>query len=219
MPIIRNIVAPNGAPVTYHKVASLELAAPFDVARLTIQSWTDSASHLSGANPVWTWYVPVPYASLGVDLVGALQTFVIGNCQEFIGGTLVAEVSGGDISAVRARKNAEINAARWLANNTTFTFAGKQIAVDPLSRSDIDGTAMEILNQGSMPAGWPGAWKAVDNTYVSIPDLTAWRSFYSAMYQQGLANFVHSQALKSYMDNPARTIEEVEAIHWGMSLT
>lgn len=219
MPIIRNIVAPNGAPVTYHKVASLELAAPFDTARITVQSWTDSAAHMSGVNPVWTWYAAIPYASLGADLLGAVEGYTIGNNQDFIGGTLVAAVSGVSLESARARKNAEINAARWLANNTTFTYAGKQIAVDPLSRSDIDGTAMEILNNGALPAGWPGAWKAADNTYVVIADLNAWKDFYHSMYQQGLDNFVHSQALKAYMSDPARTIEEVEAIHWGMSLT
>ena len=218
MPIIRSIVAPNGAPVTYHKLASLELSAPFDVVRVTIQSWADSGSYLTGANPVWTWYCPVPYASLGANVLSAIEGYTIGNCSDFIGGTLVAETPGTDIAAVRARKRAEINAGRWLANNTTFTFAGKQIAVDPLSRSDVDGAALEILNQSALPTGWPGTWKATDNTYVSVPDLATWKALYHAMYQQGLDNFVYSQSLKEYVDDPARTAEEVDAVYWGMEL-
>lgn len=218
MPIIRNVQAPNGAPVTYHMLSSIEASAPFDVVRVTIQSWTDSSSYLSGANPVWTWYQPMPYASMGLDLIAAAETYTIGNCAEFIGGTIVAATAGNDIEALRVRKRAEINAARWLANNTTFTYAGKQIAVDPLSRSDVNGTATEILNQGALPEGWPGAWKAVDNTYVAIPDLATWKDFHHALYLQGLANFVHSQTLKAYLDDPLRTIEEIEAVHWGMSL-
>lgn len=116
-----------------------------------------------------------------------------------------------DVEELKARKNAAINAARLKANQSHFTFAGKQIAVDPLSRSDIDAAHGAILMLGAMPGGWPGGWKAMDNTIVPIADLATWGQFYGAMVAQGTANFAHAQALKAQLA-AATTAEEVAAV-------
>ena len=112
---------------------------------------------------------------------------------------------------LKAAKNAAINAARLKANQSHFTFAGKQIAVDPLSRSDIDAAHGAILMLGAMPGGWPGGWKAMDNTIVPIADLATWGQFYGAMVAQGTANFARAQALKAQLA-AATTPEEVDAV-------
>ena len=117
------------------------------------------------------------------------------------------------LQALKSAKNAEINAARLAANQSTFTHAGKQIACDLLSRSDIDGTNGEILNRGAMPDGWPGGWKAVDNSYLTIADVLAWKDFYSSMFATGNANFAHAQTLKATLE-AATTAEQVAAITW-----
>lgn len=110
-------------------------------------------------------------------------------------------------------KNAYVNAARLEANNTTFSFSGKLIAVDALSRGDIDAVHGIVVLTNEMPNGWVGGWKTVDNSYVSIPDVAAWTLFYKAMVGQGSINFAHSQALKAQLA-AATTIKEVEAIVW-----
>lgn len=115
------------------------------------------------------------------------------------------------LADLKAAKNAAINAARLKANQSHFTFAGKQIAVDPLSRSDIDAAHGAILMLGAMPGGWPGGWKAMDNTIVPIADLATWGQFYGAMVAQGTANFAHAQALKAQLAS-ATTPEEVAAV-------
>lgn len=112
---------------------------------------------------------------------------------------------------VKSAKNAAINAARLKANQSHFTFAGKQIAADQLSRSDIDAAHGAILMLGAMPVGWPGGWKAMDNEYVLIPDVATWGQFYGAMVAQGTANFAHAQALKAQLA-AATTAEEVAAV-------
>lgn len=117
------------------------------------------------------------------------------------------------LAELKAAKNAEINAARLAANFSTFTHAGKLIACDQLSRSDIDGTNGFVSLYGSMPPGWPGGWKAVDNTYVSIADVAAWKAFYSSMFAAGNANFAKAQALKTQLD-AATTAEQIAAIAW-----
>ena len=106
-----------------------------------------------------------------------------------------------------------VNEQRLAANQSFFIFQDKQIAIDTLSRSDIDGVNGEVSLTGQLPATFPNAWKAMDNTYVNIPDVATWVQFYQAMVQQGTANFIHAQQLKAQIQQ-ATTIEEVEAISW-----
>ena len=117
------------------------------------------------------------------------------------------------IDLAKDTKNTEINTARLTANRSTFIFAGKDIACDELSRSDIDGAHGIILMTGALPPGWPGGWKAVDNTSVPIPDVATWGAFYAAMVSQGMSNFAKSQVLKAQLAS-ATTIAEVVAIQW-----
>lgn len=112
-------------------------------------------------------------------------------------------------------KNAEINAARLAANFSTFAHGGKQFACDQLSRSDIDGTNGFVSLYGTLPPGWPGGWKAIDNSYAPIATVTDWKAFYASMFAAGNANFAHAQALKALLA-AASTADEVAAIHWGM---
>ena len=123
----------------------------------------------------------------------------------------VVEPAPPSLDDLKAAKNAAINAARLKANQSHFTFAGKQIAVDPLSRSDIDAAHGAILMLGAMPGGWPGGWKSLDNSIVPIADLATWGQFYGAMVAQGTANFAHAQALKAQLA-AATTAEEVAAV-------
>lgn len=117
------------------------------------------------------------------------------------------------LAQLKAAKNAEINAARLAANFSTFTHAGKAIACDQLSRSDIDGTNGFVALYSTLPPGWPGGWKAVDNTYVAIADVAAWKAFYSSMFAAGNANFAKAQTLKAQLD-AATTAAQVSAIEW-----
>ena len=119
-----------------------------------------------------------------------------------------------DLASLKSAKNAEINAARLAANFSTFTHSGKTFACDQLSRSDIDGTNGFVSLYGTLPPGWPGGWKAVDNTYTPIATVDDWKAFYASMFAAGNANFAHAQALKTALSN-ATTAEQVAAIQWG----
>jgi hypothetical protein len=118
-----------------------------------------------------------------------------------------------DLAALKAAKNEEINAWRAAANLSTFPHADKLIACDSLSRSDLDGVANAIALSGSFPTGFPGGWKATDNTMIPLADLDAFRALYASMTAQGTANFNHAQALKTQLAS-ASTPEEVAAIVW-----
>lgn len=117
------------------------------------------------------------------------------------------------LAELKAAKNAAINAARAAANTGTFTHGGKTFSCAPLSRGDIDGMNGYVALFAALPSVFPGAWKAVDNTYLTIADVPAWKAFYSAMVLQGAANFAHAQDLKAKLQ-AATTAAAVAAIAW-----
>ena len=145
-------------------------------------------------------------------LTEALVDGLLGNAQSW---TIVRRPDAEQrLATARAAKNQEINAARLAANNTYFTHRGMQFACDTLSKDDIVGTNGEITSRGGLPThGWVGAWKAIDNSYLSITTLEEWQDFYSAMFSQGTANFLHAQQLKNLVAN-AETQAQLDAINW-----
>lgn len=117
------------------------------------------------------------------------------------------------LEELKAAKNAEINQSRATANTGTFIHFGRTFSCDQLSRGDIDGVNGEVALTGALPADFPGAWKAVDNSYFMIPDVATWTQFYQSMVAAGTANFLHAQQLKTQLA-AATTAEEVAAIVW-----
>lgn len=118
-----------------------------------------------------------------------------------------------DIAAARAAKNEQINTWRLQANRGTFAHGGKHFACDELSRSDIDGITSFVALAGTLPPGWPGAWKAVDNSYLPIASVAEWAAFVASMVAAGNANFAKAQALKATLASAA-TQAEIDAIVW-----
>jgi len=132
----------------------------------------------------------------------------------------IGQVLDGSIPArpptldeLKAAKNLEINAWRANANLSTFPYAGKRFSCDAVSRSDIDGVANHIGLFGTFPEGFPGAWRAVDNTMFPLPDVDAFRALFAGMAAQGTENFNYSQRLKEQLAL-ADTSEAIAAIQW-----
>lgn len=117
------------------------------------------------------------------------------------------------IAEARREKNAEINSKRLEANRSSFEHQGKLFACDELSRSDIDGVTSFVSLSGSLPPGWPGAWKAIDNSFHPITSVDDWKAFVASMVAAGNANFAKAQALKAQL-SAAVTYDEVKAIKW-----
>lgn len=128
-------------------------------------------------------------------------------------GSLSVDENLAYLTQARLVQNGKINKWRQDANFSFFTYNGKQIACDALSRSDIDGTNGYIANTNKLPPYWPGGWLAKDNTYVSIGSIDQWHAFYTAMYGQGLVNFGKGQTLKQQLKK-ALTLEAIRAVVW-----
>jgi hypothetical protein len=131
---------------------------------------------------------------------------------KFISGAM-AWVEMATLDDLKAAKNVEIVKARVAADFDSFEFGGKHIAVDEASFRQIQATNGEVALTQQLPINWPGGWKAIDNTYVAIPTVGSWITFYQAMVQAGLTNFNKSQVLKAAVA-AATTPAQVTAIVW-----
>lgn len=127
--------------------------------------------------------------------------------------TAIEALQQPNISALQAAMNEQINQWRAAANLSTFPYNGKEIACDSLSRSDLDGVANNIALTGSLPSGFPGVWKATDNTLITIASADDFKALYAAMTAQGSANFNHAQSLKQQVAS-ATTADQIAAIVW-----
>lgn len=125
----------------------------------------------------------------------------------------VVWVETATLDELRQQKNDEINACRELVNSSTFIFKEKAIRCKPLDRGDIDATNGYVALFGAFPEGWPGGWKAVDNSYVDVSTVDDWKAFYKAMVDTGNANFKYAQQLKFRLAS-AETPEQIAAIKW-----
>ena len=139
-----------------------------------------------------------------VDLIATVRASIVPPTPEEI---------AVQFTALKTAKNLQINEWRAQANKTHFPHGGKLIACDDLSRGDIDAVANSIALTGAFPAGFPGAWKATDNSYIMLPDTDAFKAMHAAMTAQGTANFMHAQTLKTALA-AATTEAHVNAIVW-----
>ena len=159
---------------------------------------------------------PPPYDTLSQVLARLIPIQVDGVwTQQWSVTSLPLEEAQSNLAAAKVVKNNEINKWRLQANQSTFPYQGKSIGCDPLSRSDIDGVAGSISLFGSFPNNFPMAWKCADNTFISLPDVAAFKSMYSAMTDQGTITFNKSQQLKTALAT-ATTKAEIDAIVWDL---
>lgn len=231
MAILMDHVAPNGASGNYFRINRVEgIFSPGEGTprwEIWVGFYTDQATRTKHADPAYNYRINVPFRDLPGDPRNTTTPnfySVVKNYYPFVGNPTVdsAEDSSNlTLDVAKATKYQQIDAARLAANLGKFPFAGKEISCDTLSRSDIDGVNGYVATFGTMPPNWLGLWKTTDpfpnETYVEIPTVVEWKTFYRAMYDQGQVNFNHSQALKTRLAN-CTSIQDVNAIHWGMDL-
>lgn len=93
-------------------------------------------------------------------------------------------------------KRKVINDWRNSANYSHFLFNDKKISSDSASLDIINGINGELVVTGSLPASFSMSWKAIDNSFVSIPDVSTWKALYQTMVDHFINNFNHSEVLK-----------------------
>lgn len=117
------------------------------------------------------------------------------------------------LSQAKLSKKADITQARINADLSYFEFGGKRIAVDDASMRQISGTTASVTLLGEFPQPWPGGWRAMDNTMVTITTVDDWKDFIRAMAAQGGANFLRQLTLKAQVD-ACTNLSQIAAINW-----
>lgn len=117
------------------------------------------------------------------------------------------------LAQAKASKRADLTLAREEADRTYFEFDGKRIKVDPASMVQITGITGHVALTDEYPQGWPGVWKAMDNSYVQLTTKAHWVAFIRAMANRGTANFIKQETLKAQVDACTR-LSQVAAINW-----
>jgi len=119
------------------------------------------------------------------------------------------------LERLRDERNAAINAWKLEANSSYFEFQGERIAFKPSDQIEIQAVHNWITLTGRMPdwPDWPGAWKAISNRWVLLPDVDTWTAFTLAIAERGTAHFKRAQLLKAELA-AASTPAEIDAITW-----
>lgn len=107
-----------------------------------------------------------------------------------------------------------LDAQRRAANQSSFTFAGKQIACDANSRSDIQDVTQTVQLTGSLPASMNNVWPATDGTTVAVPDVATWKQLVLAMFALAPANQAKFLALVAQV-KAAANVTQVRAVVWS----
>lgn len=216
MPIKINAHADNGIAVGFHKAVKLEVILAEDFARVSVQSYTNEAAYLDNLPIAWMWTLTVPVALLNGagTLLDDIENALISEGSPFAGGERTSDVAE-TLDTLKARKRAEITRQRLAADSGHFVYQGHAIRTADKDMFDLLIANARISMSTEMPANWPGGWKDMNDGYLPIGSVDSWKQFFIAMYDTGIANFTHSQALKDAIASAA-TAEDVAAIYWGM---
>ena len=167
MPISKNFMTGNGLS-TFHRVAKATLK--LDGLELEVRSYPDESKGVD-AFLLWQEYPKLPVTALDVnDPYGSLEKALTETeGSPFFGGTYLPEKVEGDLESLKARKWAEIKAARDMQESAGFTVEGiGTFDSDSESRNRITGTA--IAAKIAKDAGQPFSveWTLADNTAVML---------------------------------------------------
>jgi hypothetical protein len=219
--------AGNGVTGNYFRILRIDgicdTGEPVPRYEIWVGFFVNQKKRAEHTDAIVNYRINVPFKDLKADpRTGEVPSLysIIKNYPPFAGNAVIDIVDDTDnltLDAAKAFKNAEINSARLAANLSAFAYAGKYIACDALSRSDIDATNGYVALMGTFPPEWVGKWKAQDNSYVSIESIDDWKSFYAAMVAQGQANFRQAQGLKQLLAG-VTSIDQLQAIQWGANL-
>jgi hypothetical protein len=117
------------------------------------------------------------------------------------------------LAVARSARSEQVNAWRSAASQACFAYQDKQFSCDPQSRQELDGIANTIALSGAFPPGFPGYWKAADNTPLPLPDIASFAALYGAMVERNTRVFNLAQELKQRIADAA-TVAGIEAVRW-----
>lgn len=214
--ILKSLNSPFGAALGYHSVKRIEGNLDDASAQLAliVHSWPSEESHvaLEGKGPTYVWCLSVPQAALnGSQLLLSCEQALVaapGDGSPFVGGSIVAAVTGLD--AARVRQWARIKQAREILNLSALEIDGIAVDGDERSRQNILGAIVDMQLTDMTSRNWICA----DNV---SRELTAAQliAFGTGLAARTQALVETSYQLRGEIFDPAKTtVEAVEAVVW-----
>ncbi|WP_052736114.1 DUF4376 domain-containing protein [Aquincola tertiaricarbonis] len=157
MPILKTMVTPHGATVTFHKPGTGEINFSEGVVVVRVLSWVDQGAHDAGAGQVWSWPVSLPLSD-AADVEAAM--LVSG---QFSGGSLVPDMSAS-LEARRARQWTVLKQQRESREYGGFTWDGSAFDSDPESRNRIMGAVQLAVLAAANDQPFERTWVLADNS-------------------------------------------------------
>lgn len=203
MPYSKQLTAPNGAQLNFHKTLRFACEQPGSEIQAVIGSWPSEDVYLTGAPPVWTFYetleAPPDVIAAIADLAHASPTLD--------GAVLVADRTGS-LEVARVARIRELRQMRDAEINGGFVWDGSKFDSDQASQQRLLGAL--VAAQGGMLASVE--WRLFDNSWrtLSAADLG---QVYLALAQHTQAAFARFQACEEAVA-AAETHEAIWAVQW-----
>jgi hypothetical protein len=209
MPLLKDITAPNGASVGFHKAMQVNYDPVGGTVAVNVASWVDEDAHNAGGNLAWMWPIAATPSALS-DLDSALASIA-----PFDGAAVVSDESQS-LAAVQIRQCALLDAAyaRAIAADVSFTTAAgdtRMYQADPQSVSDLSSCLLGFQAAQAVPEGY--FWQSKDNTRVTPFTYADLQGLAAALANHGFAAFAQLQDLKAAV-RAATTTDAVRAITW-----
>ena len=201
MALYKQMIAPNGATVEYHKILKIETTEDLSSLLVHVGSWPNYQTFLNHNSAIWNSHVLTPIGNL-LDI--SQNNLLIS--EEFTGSTIMQDIE--PVADTRARKWFEIKNARDAQEFGGFYWDNSKFDSDLISQSRIQGAVILAMQNPSFTIDWTLKDNSVRT--LSAADMLA--------VGQALATHVeiaHTKArtIRTQLD-AATTIPEVEAIFW-----
>lgn len=206
MPIIKQISAPNGVALAFHKPKSAAVDFAAGTAVVSVQSWPTEQAYLDGAPPAWSQPVPMAVAGLSDVEAGLLQSGWLA------GGTSVPD-EAASLDSAKARAWARVKDERTARLAGTFEHDGNVYDIDPLN---ITGAALDAQLAITANEAWEQAWVLANNTIVTLtPEemIAVGRACKAAVSSLWAVSQYLRGLIEAVQPGP-NAIAEVEAITW-----
>lgn len=214
MPILKTVIAPNGAQATHHKILTIESHVDQTPGAFIVKvAAYGSEENLQLGIPACQWPAArIPIALLDCsDFVPSIERVLVGaGDSPLLGGALIAPVT--DLETAKARRWSEIKALRSAMEFGPLLWDGSTFNGDAVAQTRIQASARRAAAAIAAGEALTEDWTLADNTVrtLTAADLVALGAALDARPSQ-----LHdiARGLRERID-AALTPEEAASVDW-----
>lgn len=209
MAITKQITASTGVVYEHHKVMSI-MIDPVDSVYANVHSWVNA--YRSDGKPINTFCIQV-HTPVAPNLVATAESLLVADPNGvFFGGVITPDATVSDLDKAKAKKRAEIAAAR-----SAEMYADKTTTLGVFGSTEADNNKLSIaiqVTQLAAAAGKPAecGYKTADGAY-SVYTLAQLEQIALEIAAQVIPLY-EKEAILTVSIEAAVTVEELNLINW-----